>query len=58
MQIASGSLEHTCRAMGSPCRMAGDGCRAIATRVWVFEESRLVDVDGPFTEWEAVSKRP
>jgi hypothetical protein len=44
--------------MGSPWRMAGDGDRAIATRVWVFEELRLVGFDGPFTEWEAVRRRP
>jgi len=27
--------------------------REVATRVWAFEGSRLVDFDGPFTEWEA-----
>jgi ATP-binding cassette, subfamily F, member 3 len=32
--------------------------REVATRVWAFEGSRLVDFDGPFTEWEAVSNRP
>ena len=32
--------------------------REVATRVWAFDGSRLVDFDGPFTEWEAVSKRP
>ena len=31
--------------------------REVATRVWAFDGSRLVDFDGPFTEWEAVSKR-
>lgn len=28
--------------------------REVATRVWAFDGSRLVDFDGPFTEWEAV----
>src|SRR3954466_304730 len=32
--------------------------REVATRVWAFDGSRLVDFDGPFTEWETVSKRP
>jgi ATP-binding cassette subfamily F protein 3 len=27
--------------------------REVATRVWWFEGTRLVDFDGPFTEWEA-----
>jgi ATP-binding cassette subfamily F protein 3 len=31
--------------------------REVATRVWAFDGSRLVDFDGPFTEWEAVTKR-
>jgi ATP-binding cassette subfamily F protein 3 len=26
--------------------------REVATRVWAFEGSRLVDFDGPFVEWE------
>jgi ATP-binding cassette subfamily F protein 3 len=26
--------------------------REVATRVWAFEGSRLVDFDGPFIEWE------
>jgi ATP-binding cassette subfamily F protein 3 len=29
--------------------------REVATRVWAFDGSRLVDFDGPFTEWEAVA---
>jgi ATP-binding cassette subfamily F protein 3 len=31
--------------------------REVATRVWAFDGSRLVDFDGPFTEWEAVTRR-
>jgi ATP-binding cassette subfamily F protein 3 len=31
--------------------------REVATRVWAFEGTRLVDFDGPFTEWEADSAR-
>jgi ATP-binding cassette subfamily F protein 3 len=31
--------------------------REVATRVWAFDGSRLVDFDGPFTEWEAVGAR-
>ena len=27
--------------------------REVATRVWSFEGTRLVDFDGPFIEWEA-----
>src|SRR5688572_15602395 len=32
--------------------------REVATRVWAFNGTRLVDFDGPFTEWETVAKRP
>ena len=32
--------------------------REVATRVWWFDGTRLVDFDGPFTEWEADRKRP
>jgi ATP-binding cassette subfamily F protein 3 len=31
--------------------------REVATRVWSFEGTRVVDFDGPFTEWEAESAR-
>ena len=31
--------------------------REVATRVWWFDGARLVDFDGPFTEWEADRKR-
>jgi ATP-binding cassette subfamily F protein 3 len=27
--------------------------RTVATRVWSFDGTRLVDFDGPFEEWEA-----
>jgi len=30
--------------------------REVATRVWWFDGTRLVDFDGPFTEWEANRK--
>ncbi|WP_373057911.1 ABC-F family ATP-binding cassette domain-containing protein [Gemmatimonas sp.] len=32
--------------------------REVATRVWWFDGTRLVDFDGPFTEWEANRKTP
>ncbi|WP_411279508.1 ABC-F family ATP-binding cassette domain-containing protein [Gemmatimonas sp.] len=32
--------------------------REVATRVWWFDGSRLVDFDGPFIEWEANRQRP
>ncbi len=32
--------------------------REVATRVWWFDGTRLVDFDGPFTEWEATRKAP
>jgi len=31
--------------------------REVATRVWWFDGARLMDFDGPFTEWEADRKR-
>ena len=31
--------------------------RQVATRVWAFEGTRLVDFDGPFEEWEAERAR-
>jgi ATP-binding cassette subfamily F protein 3 len=31
--------------------------RETATRVWAFDGARLVDFDGPFTEWEAARVR-
>jgi ATP-binding cassette subfamily F protein 3 len=31
--------------------------REVATRVWAFDGSRLVDFDGPFTEWESAVAR-
>jgi ATP-binding cassette subfamily F protein 3 len=31
--------------------------REVATRVWWFDGTRLVDFDGPFTEWEAENAR-
>jgi len=31
--------------------------REVATRVWAFDGSRLVDFDGPFTEWEVARAR-
>ncbi|MCU0633876.1 MAG: ATP-binding cassette domain-containing protein [Gemmatimonadaceae bacterium] len=31
--------------------------RSVATRVWAFDGTRLVDFDGPFDEWEAARAR-